>query len=412
MTASSGYVKRPFKAVAIVLFVSVLATLAALNSQQVGAAWFDRAADRVVGQSDFTTKLSGATANKLSTPKGLAVDRSTGRLFVADWLNGRVQSWPQAASFGNGASADKSITSDGHGVLPLDPVATATDASANLYVADLSNNRVLVFPPPYSSSTAVIGQPNYSSYMDNQGSPSPTEHTLSGPLSVAVDGSNHLYVADRNNHRVLRYTLPITMNNQAADRVLGQADYGSNDPNRGNGTTTTTNDGLFNPQGVAVDSAGNVYVADTDNNRVVRYDVPLSNGKPASLVLGQANFTDNSENQGGSWPTAQTLHTPNGLAVDRYSRLYVADKGNTRVLGFDVRRPSNGAAAEIVIGQPDFGPVKYPPAAATEYSLAYPNAVAVDGGTNVYIADTYNNRVLGYDTPWPWNVQLPLLAKR
>ncbi len=410
---------RPIIGALCIFAILLLPALAAFGWQAASAAWGDQTADSVLGQTNFTNKdanqgLPGPTANTLWNPAGVTVDRSTGAMFVADWKNHRIQIWESANDFATNDPADISISSDGQGALELDPVAVVTDVNGNLYVAELVNNRVIVCPPPlFTPCSYVIGQPDFATV--NAGAPSAS--LFNGPVGLAVDDYGHLYVADSNNNRVLRFTLPITANNQAADLVLGQSSFVTNAINRGNGTAFATSDGLYNPQGVSVDAAGNVYVADMRNNRVLRYVTPLTNGKAASLVLGQANFSDRLSNRGMSSPAANTMNMPNSLAVDRYSRLFVGDCQNNRVLGFELDGSTNGADARLVVGQPNFGSAGYNPSgdpSAVSLALAFvqPSGVATDDAMNLYVTDPFVNRVVRYDAPWPWTAHLPAISKQ
>ena len=116
----------------------------------------------------------------------------------------------------------------------------------------------------------------------------------------------------------------------AADRVFGQG---------GSFTSATCNLGgisassLCQPLDVAVDAAGNLYVADT-NSRVLEYNTPLTTGTVAGLVFGQGgSFTTNTPNNGGI--SASSLGDPTAMALDAAGNLYVADAGNNRVLEYD-----------------------------------------------------------------------------
>ena len=166
--------------------------------------------------------------------------------------------------------------------------------------------------------------------------------------------------------------------------------------------------GLCSPLGMAFD--GTVFfVADVTANRVLRFNNPLATGSAnsiADLVLGQINFSDD----GPNIVKSNGFYFPAAIAIDRSAlpnRLYVGDKENSRVLGWhNVPAFANGAAADIVIGQPDFlssncnqfsATTVAPPAANT---LCFPNGVAVDPMGNLYVADLLNNRVLEYNQPF------------
>ena len=120
----------------------------------------------------------------------------------------------------------------------------------------------------YSAGFGVIGQTNFTS-----STAATTQSGLNNPTTVTLDSSGNLYVADIGNNRVLMFEPPFT-NGMNASVVIGQTNFTSS-------TAATTQSGLNNPQGVAVDSAGNLYVGDYYNNRVVMFHPPFSNGMDA-----------------------------------------------------------------------------------------------------------------------------------
>jgi sugar lactone lactonase YvrE len=176
----------------------------------------------------------------------------------------------------------------------------------------------------------------------------------------------------------------------------------------------TGSGGLFRPRGVVIDGAGRLWVVDHDNNRIIGFDDPLGsppNSVIADRVLGKALFIDAFANQ----PTANRMNNPFGVAVDKShtpNRLWVADLGNSRVLGFASSAAiENNVSADIVLGQPDFvrgsprgglnGPLANATNAVTSNSaFANPSSVAVDSAGGVYVADTSNSRVLKFTDPF------------
>jgi len=211
-------------------------------------------------------------------------------------------------------------------------------------------------PATTGTTTAerILGQSDFGANAASGG-----ETGLSGPASIALDGngnSAHLYVADTRNNRVLGYRDAAAFSNgAAADLVVGQQNFCSTACNAGGKAGAAT---LCSPSGVAVDSEGNLYVADSGNNRVTEYADPFSAfaadqqsaGFIAERVFGQADLTSTGCNQskgGFGSPTAATLCSPRGLAFDGEERLYVADSGNNRVLGYD--HPLERPAGNIVM---------------------------------------------------------------
>ncbi len=376
----------------------LLAALLALVASNLEAASRDTIADRVLGQTSFNTTDPGSGLSNLYSPRGVAVDPMTGRIYVADAGNSRVLGWSSATAFTLGDPATIVITSDGAGIDLQQPSSDAVDRYGNLFVADSSNNRVLLYPAPVGSSTAatgIIGQTSVTGI--------PTADSLSTPYGVAVDAAGDLFVADTFNNRVLAFRAPLSTGMSAA-RVYGQPDFTSGTENQGK--TAPGADTLYWPLGVAVDSAGTLYVADTNNSRVLAYVNALGGDSIADLVLGETSFTVNT---GGS--SATLLNHPMGLAADTCGGLYVSDSINNRVLKFPAPLAS-GKAASLVFGQPDFSQnvLSIPPTAS---SLNYPRGLALDRVQNVYIADLSNNRVLGYDAPSTstCSLYLPLVRK-
>src|SRR5208282_6053886 len=401
------------------------------NSRVLGwgdvAAFADGApADLVIGQPDFhsTACNNGApspTGSTLCYPYGITVDAS-GNLYVADYDNSRVLEYntPFAGCgsfpcvegsanlvFGQGGSSTSNTPNKG-GVSANSlnyPFGVAVDSNGNLYVADNGNSRVLEYNTPLKTGTTanlVLGQPDFISTACNDGGTSPTASSLCSPYGITVDSGGNLYVADNVNSRVLEFNAPLTTGASAA-RVFGQdGSFTSSDCNL-DGTSASANS-LCRPSGVGVDATGNLYVADTANNRVLEYNTPFPTNPIADIVLGQFNLKYNSANFAGP----RKVNSPQGVAIDASAtpnRIYVADAYNSRVLGWkDVTAFTNGSAADLVIGQPD----PYLTACNSDTSggnptdddLCNPYGVAVDAFGNLYVADSSNNRVLEYHTPF------------
>ncbi|HYG76165.1 MAG TPA: IPT/TIG domain-containing protein [Planctomycetota bacterium] len=363
----------------------------------------DTTADRVLGQANFTTANTGLTSSTFNYPWHAAIHASSGRLYVVDKNNHRVLSWPDAATFSNGAAADKvfgqngsftSAISNNNGLSASSlnaPLGIAVDANGNLYIADSGNNRVLIYDNPGTNDTIadrVLGQANFISANANVGGRSAS--SLSTPSGLCVDASGNLFVCDRDNARVLKFSAPITTN-KAASMVFGQGgSFSTAVAGAGAG-------GLSGPESVAVDAGGNVFVADTANNRVLMFNTPAATDTLADRVFGQPDFNTTT---GGV--TASKLSIPYSVAVDANGTLYVADRANSRVLAFFFAA-DNDTIADVVFGQPNFtsgSPNAGGGATCSENTLAGPRGVALDGSRSVYIVDSDNIRLLGFDTPF------------
>ena len=389
----------------------------------------DVTADRVLGQGDFNHNLPNLVhAEGIDGPQAVAIDASTtpNRVYVVDNNNNRVLGWKDATSFANGAKADLVIGQPdflsnncyygGPTASSLcNPYGVAVDGSGNLYVADDSNSRVLEYTNPFTacggvfpcvggSAHLVFGQGNSFTSggcnFDTSGTTS-TAVDLCFPETVKVDGSGNLWVVDTYNSRVLEYTAPLTPNT-TANEVFGQGgDFTSNVCDFDTDQSFASAIDLCNPVGTVVDGSGNLYVADSGNNRVLEYNTPLTN-TTANQVFGQGgSFTANSCDYDGF--AADSLCNPDGVAIDGSGNLYVTDANNNRVLEFNT--PLTNTTASQVFGQggsftsvgcnSDTGNA----AVSTAIDLCSPEGVAVDGSNNLYVADTNNNRVLEYDQP-------------
>jgi sugar lactone lactonase YvrE len=260
------------------------------------------------------------------------------------------------------------------------PVGITFDSKGNLWVADFFNNRVLEFPASTSKNVSsiaaadkVIGQTKFESKSVNAGGVSSS--SLFYPADVAFDLNGNLWVADSSNNRILKYTPPFK-NGQAASIVIGQEDFKSRTPNKG--TITPTPDSLNLPYAIAFDSKGNLWVSDSNNNRIVGFAPPFKNGQAAFIVIGQSDLKSGGV-QPCSYclPIAGSINNPRGIIFSN-SKLWVADFHNHRVLehghpcgsklkldfeGFtfpsvcvdtDLSRLKTGQAADLVLGQKDF----------------------------------------------------------
>jgi uncharacterized protein (TIGR03437 family) len=391
------------------------------------------AADIVLGQADFVTGTYNPppsnpllSVSSFSSPSGIAFD-AAGRLFVGEALNtspGRILMWTPPFTTGQSASGLLGVDTD----TPPPPATNAMQLNVSpgglfpignsIGAVDTANNRILVFPPveqwtpnaTWQTAIEVAGQPDFASNKPNRGQPTAGPDRFSGPASAVFFGSE-LYVSDTFNNRVIVMPQNGTLPNASfgpATRVLGQDLLNLNAPNLVEGKEFDFGTHSFDA-GITVDLTSNpphLYVADTYNNRILGFNDlrNLATGGKADIVIGQPDFQQvlaNYPNNSATQTNASGLFLPTGLVVDPNGNLYVADRGNGRVLRFP--RPfANYTAggmetADLVLGQNGFSSTKITD--ATSRTMAQPYGLAFTLADGLLVSDIALNRVLYFQGP-------------
>jgi hypothetical protein len=313
------------------LYIPLSAALISLNAMAQQTFTNFMNASLVIGQANFTTNNS--TLNQ-STNYGTtsSVISSQGKLAIGSQSAQRILIWNQVPAV-NGAPAD-----------------------------------------------IVIGQPNFTS--TNFGC---TQSQMSFVEGVAFtpDGTK-MVAADAGNNRILIWNTVPTSNFQPADVVIGQTNF----------TTSTSGvaaDKLEYPSGLIITPDGKLIVSDMYNNRVLIYNsIPTTNGASADVVIGQTTFTTMSSGSG-----ANGLNLPWYLTISQDGKLLIADHENNRVLVFNTVPTTNGASANVVIGQPDFTTIS---SGTSQNKFSYPIGVTAAPDGKIAIAEYSNNRVVIYNS--------------
>lgn len=341
----------------------------------------------------------------------------------------------------NGNTVASVITPPANQSSLYSPHAAAYLASTNeLFIADSRNNRAIVMPASVSASsgfgpaTRVLGQDRMTTNSTNLIEGKEfffAANSSLGDAGVALDTTGsvpHLYVADPYNHRVMAfYDARKMAPGQKADYIIGQPDgttalcnYLGGLSSLGGDANIMTSSSLCSPSDVLVDGAGNLYVADTGNGRVLRFPAPFSscpNGPGSSnctltplptadLVLGQPNFNSKITD-----PSNSSMAAPYGLAFSGNNGLFVSDLADNRVVFIPFNDTTNhtfqpgsfGLVATKVYGQPDFTTIA---SGSALNHLNAPHHISSDSSGQLYVADTTNNRVLIF--PDPNNPQTPV----
>ena len=246
---------------------------------------------------------------------------------------------------------------------------------------------ILASPRAYAFAS---GQPaaiviGFSNFTTNNASIPPTQTSLYSPGSIAFDPSGNLWVADASDSRVLEFKSPFS-SGEAASIVLGFSDFGVSAPSSPNSTD------LFAPDGIAFDSSGNLWVADSTFNRVVEFKAPFSDGENESIVIGQPTFT--AESGVDAIANATLLNAPTGLAFDPSGNLWVSDDVWNRVLEFKAPL-TTFEAASTVIGQTNFtsGVQDIPGCPQNCAALTSPNSLSDPGRSPLIHPETFGSLI-------------------
>ena len=304
-------------------------------------------ATSLTGGRCSTSITSSSSGNCVGDIREIAFN-SSGDLFVADHGSEGIDVF--APPFSTGMTGSLALGGQGCNSIAsaiCQPDGMAFDSKGNLWVADGSLARVLEFTPPFypgESASVVIGQPDFVTRSSTGAcNPATSLSLLCEPKGVAFDSSGDLWVSDYGGDRVLEF-IPGTSGcaaNQFCNGMSASLVVGSGCPISSpyNPTATT----LCEPRGIAFDSSGHLWVADTGEYRVLEFASPFTGG--AILVLGQPDFTS-----GSSQSTSQTSIYPEDIAFDASGNLWVSDNSNNRVLEFSITGAASSTTTTTSIG--------------------------------------------------------------
>ena len=330
-----------------------------------------------------------ATAARLSFPAGVTLD-GAGNLFIADTRNHRVRRVDAATGVITTVAGTGEFGFGGDGgpataARLWSPEDLALDGAGNLFFAEPRKHRVRRVDAATGVITTVAGTGEQGGSGDRD---SATAALLGVPDSVALDGAGNLFIADHNNHRVRRVDAVTGVITTVAGTGPGAGPFESDSECcfGGDGGPATEASFIY-PSGVAVDEAGNLFIADYLNDRVRRVDaatgVITTVAGTGAVGIGAGGFGGD-----GGPATAAQLDGPSSVALDGAGHLFIADWGNQRVRRVDA---ATGIITTVAgTGERGFGGDGGP---ATAAQLDGPSGVALDGAGNLFIADQGARRI-------------------
>jgi sugar lactone lactonase YvrE len=374
---------------------------------------------------------------EMVAPRGVATD-AAGNVYVADTNNNRIQKFDSSGNWerawgknvnGGGvfgictvaASCRAGITG-GLGGEMYDPAGVAVDAAGNVYVADLTNNRIQKFDSSGNFLRAwgrgVNGGTAFGICTVAANCHAGTGGGLGGemffPDGIATDTAGNVYLADTNNNRIQKFDSAGNWQRAWGNNVNGGFVFGicTVAANCQAGATGGLGGEMFFPDGIATDRVGNVYVADTDNHRVQKFDSAgtwqrawgkgVNGGTPLGVCAVAASCQ-----AGTSGGLGGEMNYPSGVTTDAAGDVYLADQLNHRIQKFDSSGNFLRAWGKNVNGGGTFGicTVAASCLAGTTGGLGgemnYPFGVATDAAGSLYVSDYLNERIQKFADPPP-----------
>ena len=304
------------------------------------------------------------SAARFYSPSGVAVD-SAGNVYVANTGTQTIRKITPSGVVSTLAGLAFSVGSaDGTGSAGRfnGPIGVAVDSAGNVYVADSGNFTIRKITPSGVVST-LAGLAGSIGSADGTGNAARFFY----PEGVAVDNAGNVYVADLNNHTIRKITPSGVVSTLAGLAGVVGSDDGTGSAAR-----------FYYPQGPAVDSAGNVYVADSNNHTIRKIT-------PSGVVSTLAGLAGSGGSVDGTGSAAR-FNYPSGVAADGAGNVYVADTGNDTI-----RKITPSGVVSTFAGLADSSGSVDGTGSAARFN--YPSGVAADGAGNVYVADTYNDTI-------------------
>ena len=335
----------------------------ASKSGETLSSWLELSEDYTVSTFAGSGSKGSADGNGIlasfKLPTRMVVD-SNGNIYVVDSGNHLIRKIDSSGNVTTLAGSGTNGSQNGNGTSASfnAPVGMAVDSSGNLYIADSFNHQIRKIDT--SGNVTTLAGSGSEGSADGKG----TSASFNAPYGVAVDSSRNVYVADTYNNLIRKIDVSGNVTTLAGSGSIGSED--------GNGISAS----FRSPRGIAVDSSGNVYVADSSNHLIRKID---SSGN-VTTIAGSGDY-GSADGQG----TSASFHNPNEVTVDSNGNLYVADRYNHLIRKIDTSGNVTTIAGSGAQGSTNGN--------GTSASFYQPQGVAVDGSGNLYVADSDNHLI-------------------
>ena len=305
------------------------------------------------------------------------MDSSGSNVYIADYQNNKIRKVNSAGILSTFAGTGAPGTAGDNGLAISaqlnNPQGISLDSSGNLYIADSFNYKIRKVTGSIITTYAGTGA------LGTSGDGGPANAALLNfPTGVSADNSGNVFVADYNNHKIRKISSSRIITTVAGTGSAGVSGDG------GPGTSALLN----YPYGVSVDISGNVYIADSSNNKVRK----LSTTGIITTIAGTGTAGSSVDNIAA---TSALLKNPRGVSIDISGNVYIADNSNNKI-----RMVSNAGIITTIAGT-GTGGNGGDGGLSTSAQLKIPSGLTVDGNGNVYVADSGNNKIRLIFQPQP-----------
>jgi sugar lactone lactonase YvrE len=292
---------------------------------------------------------AGAGADQLYLPVDVAVDDS-GNVYVADAGNNRIQKWGPGAKSGITVAGGNGIGSAANQL--NQPIRVVVDGNGYIYISDAGNSRIQKWAPGAEEGVTILDghQPIGGGKIQS------ASNQFAYPSGLVIDKNDNIFLTDYGNNRIQKWTTDASFGITVAGDSTG---FAGSDENK-----------LYGPGGIALDSNGQLFVADILNNRIQKWVT----GSPTGATVAGSSIGDSGTGD-------KQLNRPYAVFIDRKGNLFVADGNNNRIQKWT----AGDSTGRTVAGGGDPG--------SAPGQLNTPTGVFVDNNGRIFIADRNNNRI-------------------